>query len=153
MIIRRSLVTICHQISYTTIDCMPHAVHFIPVTHLFCNWKFVPLNFSLLYHFFSTPISFGSHIHICSLNLWVSFCLVIFIHLFSFLDSVCEWNHMVFVFPCLTSFTWLSNFWVYPCHQKQQDFFLSFFWLSNIQLYILIHIYIKSLCICISMDT
>ena len=26
----------------TVTDYIPHTVHFIPVTHLFCNWKFVP---------------------------------------------------------------------------------------------------------------
>ena len=27
-------------------DYIPHTENFIPVTHLFCNWKFAPLNFS-----------------------------------------------------------------------------------------------------------
>ena len=40
-----SLVTICHiQRYYIITDCLPHTVHFIPMTHLFCNWKSVPLN-------------------------------------------------------------------------------------------------------------
>lgn len=29
---------------YIITDYIPHTIHFIPVTHLFCNWKFVHLN-------------------------------------------------------------------------------------------------------------
>ena len=30
--------------------CFPHAVHFIFMTDLFCNWNFVPLNLPHLFH-------------------------------------------------------------------------------------------------------
>ena len=34
-----------HQQSYyNIIEYNPQTVHFIPVTHLFCNWNFAPLN-------------------------------------------------------------------------------------------------------------
>ena len=33
----------------TTVDCIPHSVRLILVTHLFCNWKFIPLNLSYLF--------------------------------------------------------------------------------------------------------
>ena len=37
-----SLVTICHHTKMLHNHFyIPHAVHFIPVTHLSCNWKFV----------------------------------------------------------------------------------------------------------------
>ena len=36
------------------IDYIPHTVHFIPVAHLFWDWKFVPLN--LPYLFFPPPL-------------------------------------------------------------------------------------------------
>ena len=35
---------------YIAIDYIVHTVYFIPVTHLFCNWKFIPLNFLHLFH-------------------------------------------------------------------------------------------------------
>ena len=44
--IREARIT---QRYYTIINCIPHTVHFITVTHLFCNWKFVPLNIPPLF--------------------------------------------------------------------------------------------------------
>ena len=37
---------ICYhkKILHCFIDYVPHTVHFIAVTHLFCNLRFVPLN-------------------------------------------------------------------------------------------------------------
>ena len=40
---------------YITINSVPHTVHLIPVLHLFCNWKFVPLN---LPHIFLSSLRF-----------------------------------------------------------------------------------------------
>ena len=40
---------------YITINSVPHTVHLIPVLHLFCNWKFVPLN---LPHIFISSLRF-----------------------------------------------------------------------------------------------
>ena len=42
-------------ITYSTIDCIPYAVPFIPVTYTFHNWKPVPP--TLLYPFVPTPYS------------------------------------------------------------------------------------------------
>ena len=46
-----SLVTICHhtKILHYFWLYIPHTVHFIPMTHLLCNWKFVPLNLCHLF--------------------------------------------------------------------------------------------------------
>ena len=38
------------QCYYNTIDSIPYAVPFIPVTYLFYNWKFVPLTPLHLFH-------------------------------------------------------------------------------------------------------
>ena len=56
--------------SFILIECIPHTVHFIPVTHLFCNWKFIPL----ISHFFLSPahLSSGSHLSV-SVTLYVSY--------------------------------------------------------------------------------
>jgi len=39
-----SLITVCHQRHYISIDYIPHIVHFISMTHLHCSWKCVPLS-------------------------------------------------------------------------------------------------------------
>ena len=41
------------QTYFNRIDCIHYAVHYIPVTHLFCNWKFASSNLSHIYHFFA----------------------------------------------------------------------------------------------------
>ena len=52
MITTISLVTICHQTKILHYyDYVPHTVHFIPMTHLFCNWKDVPFNLPHLFGF------------------------------------------------------------------------------------------------------
>ena len=37
---------------YIVTEYISHTVYFIPVTHLFCNWKFVPLSVPHLFLFF-----------------------------------------------------------------------------------------------------
>ena len=39
---------------------------------------------------------------VCTLYLWICFCFVVFIHLLCFLDPIYKWNHMGFVFLCLS---------------------------------------------------
>ena len=46
-----SLVILCHHTRIHSYWLHSHNVYFIPVTHLFCNWKFVPLNFPHLFLF------------------------------------------------------------------------------------------------------
>ena len=48
-----SLVTICHHKDMTLLLSIFPTISFIPVTHLFCNWTFVPLNLPHL--FLSSP--------------------------------------------------------------------------------------------------
>ena len=50
-----SLVTICHYKKTSHNYCVPHAVHFIHITDLFCNGRSVPLNLPHL--FLSRPLS------------------------------------------------------------------------------------------------
>ena len=51
------------------IDCIPHTVHFISVTHLFCKWKFVPLNLPQLS--FSQPLPFWQQCVFCIYDCFV----------------------------------------------------------------------------------
>ena len=75
---RLSLVTICRQRYYIIIDYIPHTVHFIPVTHLLCSWKFVPLNRP--HPFLSSP-----HPSLATTCLFsVSITLFLFCYVYSF---------------------------------------------------------------------
>ena len=38
-----NLVTVTTQKYYVTSDYISYSICYIPVSHLFCNWKFVPL--------------------------------------------------------------------------------------------------------------
>lgn len=95
-----SPVTTCQN--YYNIDCISHAVHYIHMTYLSYNCMFVPPK--LLYLFLPPPnpsplweptVGF--------LYLGVCFCFVLIVHLFCFLDSICNWNNIVFVFLWLLS--------------------------------------------------
>ena len=68
------------------------------MTHLFCSWEFVPINFSHLFH--SSPYTLFLAITCLlsvSMNLFL-FCYVSSFDFFFFLDSMYKQNHMVFVF-------------------------------------------------------
>ena len=43
---------ICHHTKILVIDCVPDAVHFMLMMHLFCTWKYASLN---LPHLFLPP--------------------------------------------------------------------------------------------------
>ena len=65
---------------------VPHTVHSIPGTHLFCHRKSVPSN---LAHVFvspspPTPATPGCIHGVCSLYPWLGFCFALFVHLFCF---------------------------------------------------------------------
>ena len=84
MIATINLLSVIIQIYYIFIDYIPHTVYFIPMTHLFCNWKFVPLNLPHL--FLSSPHLFPLwKPPVCSLYIWL--CFVMSLHLFCYLDS------------------------------------------------------------------
>ena len=82
---------------HTIIDYIPYILHFISVTCLFCNLKFIPLN--LPYLFLLTP-------HLATTSLFsASMTLFFFDYIcsFCFLDSAYKWNHIVLVFVwCLS---------------------------------------------------
>ena len=44
------------------IDYTPHTVYFIPRTHLFCDWMFLPYNFPHLFSFLFLPLPLGNHL-------------------------------------------------------------------------------------------
>ena len=110
---------------YVIIYCISNIVHFISVTHLFCNWKFVSPNL---------PQLFLSSLHpqllwqppVCSLYLWLCLCLVMLLHLFK-----PKWNHTYkFTFLCYLSvlFHLALCFQVHPSCHKWQDFILYYGW-------------------------
>ena len=44
MRIKSSAPKVGDYVDYTVIDDTPHTIHCISMTHLFCNWRFVPIN-------------------------------------------------------------------------------------------------------------
>ena len=57
LITATSLVTICHHARiYKVINYILLTLYFMPVTHLFCSWKFAPLN--LPYPFPPSPLTY-----------------------------------------------------------------------------------------------
>ena len=96
-----SLVSICHWSYHSVTDYILYAVHDIPKTYLFSNWKLVPpLN---LFH--PTPLATTS-LSSVSLRLFLFCC----IYWFCFLDSTYKWNHAIFVFLCLACYFFLFLF-------------------------------------------
>ena len=49
MITMVSLTVMCHHTKIIITDCIPYPISFIPVTHLLCSGKFVPLNLPNLF--------------------------------------------------------------------------------------------------------
>ena len=118
------------------IDYIPHTVHFITMTHLFCNWNFIPLN--LPYLFFSSPNPIPLEITcLFSASITISVLLHLFI-CFVFLNSPYKWNHTVFVFVWLYSLSIMPSRSIHVVTNGKISFFS---WLSNIPLWI----YVSSL--------
>ena len=67
-------------IYYLIIDCIPHTVYFVPMIHLFCNWKSLPLNLPYLLFSFPHPLTLGNHLLVLcisdSVSLWLFICSV-----------------------------------------------------------------------------
>ena len=105
------------------INSIPHPVHFIPVTHLSCNWKLrssqspSPISLIPCHPSLWQP-------QVCVLYLWVHFWVF-----FVFLDSTCKWNHTVFVFLSLTYFTWHNALEFHPYCPKWQENLLFYGWI------------------------
>ena len=81
-------------------------VHFIFMTHLFCHWKFIPLNLPHLFFFLPLlPLTLENMFVLC---LYILLCWFFF-----FLDSTCKWRnvnaHTVLVFFWLISLSTLPS--------------------------------------------
>ena len=89
-------VVICRLYSKFTIKCWLDSLccKYMHVAYLLYTQYLVPLNLLLL----SCPSLCLQRPGVCSLDLWVCFHFVIFLHLFYFLDSTYKWSHTVFVF-------------------------------------------------------
>ena len=80
-----------------------HAVHYIPITYLFYDWEFVPLNPFHLFHPYLNPSPLCQP-SISFLYLWVSFPLLFWLYsLVCLLDPPYKWYHTVLVFFRLIS--------------------------------------------------
>ena len=112
MITTVSLVIICHcpKISH---NYWLYSLHcFIPMTHLFCNWEFVPPNLPHLFLSSPYPPPLGNQL-LVSLYVYLCFCLF---KLFFFLGSIClslsDLFHLAYALK------------IHPCCCKWQDFLL-----------------------------
>ena len=79
----RLVLFVTIQSYYIIIDGISHIAQFIPVTHLFCNWKFVHINLPHLFLNFAYlhyPLAITSY----SSNLLLCFYFVMFVHLLCF---------------------------------------------------------------------
>ena len=122
MIARISLVTICHhtELLHNYWWYTPHRV-LHSHNNLFIAGSLylsIFLTASLLPPL--TPSLW--QLPLCSLKLWLHFCLVMFVHLFCFLDSTHKWNHTVFVF------SWLFINTPKPIHVATSNKFSFFFY-------------------------
>ena len=125
MIITESLVTICH---HTKMLHNPHAVHFIPVTHLSCNWKFVSSPSPSPISFFPSCPSPLATTYLFSVFMTVSILLCSFI---CFFDSTYKWNpHISEIWLISLTIILSRSIWVVP----NDKIAFIFEWLSNIQL-------------------
>ena len=76
---------------------------------------------------------------ICTLNLWLCFCLVMFVDLLCFLSSTYKLNHMVFVFLSLISISIILSKSIHVVTNGN----ISFFFMTNILLYIYVCVYVS----------
>ena len=90
-----SLSSVNTQRYYIIIDCIPHTVHFKAMSHLFCNWKFLPQS--------PTPVS---HLPWPFLLCFFSISMTLF--LFSY---VCPF--VLFKIPYITEIIWYLSFSVW----------------------------------------
>ena len=89
---------------------------------LFCNYH--PVLNSLTFSLISRPLT-----HLATIKMFsVSMSSLLFLLFVYCLDFTYEWNHMVFVFLCLTYFTQHNTLSVHPCHCRWQDFILFYGW-------------------------
>ena len=122
---------------YSVDNCSCHAIHYMSGAYLFYIWKFV--TFDLFQPFCppSPPPIPGNHQYILYIY-ELGFCF----HFFRFHI----WDHMVFVFLCLTYSTWHHALKVPPCCWKWQKFFLLCGWILLHCVYIphfLYHLFIN----------
>ena len=114
-----------------------HTMHFLPVTHLFCNWNFIPL--SLSHMFFSSPHSPSPLATACLFSVYVILYLF-YLHLFwlFILDFTYKWSHNI----CLS--VWLISLSIIPftsIHVISNGKISFFLWLSNYSIVYIPHLY------------
>ena len=162
MITTVSLVMICLRKRHcVVIDCLPHTLRFIPVSHLFCNGKFVHLNPS--HWLLSSPYT-RSLATTCLFSVSTSLFLLCYVYPFvrfhTWVKSCCNFVspsdlvHLVYgVRRSWTRLKWLSSsssssiipsITVHPCCcHIWQDFLL---FMTNILFCVCVY---TSVCVCI----
>ena len=94
----------------TVIDYIPHTVRFIPMTHLFCNWKLVPLKSPSPISFLSPPLPL------------VTTCLVLCIYNSVSVMFVFKISHISEIIQYFSFLADISQSLIPSCCWKWQDF-------------------------------
>ena len=92
-----------------------------PVLHLTSPWLYCNCQFVFLNLFHPAP---NAHPQSCLSSVSIESVSVLFVHLFC-LDSTYKWNHMVFVFLCLTSLSIIHSRYI---HVVANCDFIVFLW-------------------------
>ena len=105
MITILSLVTICHHTKvlhcyWLSSPCCLY-ISFLWLIYFVTGSLYLLVSLTYFTHL-PTPLPTGNHLFVLCIYDFVSVLLCLF---FCFLDSTYKWNHVVFVFLCLTYFT------------------------------------------------
>ena len=93
----------------------------LPVTHLFCNWMFVPFHFPDL--FYSSSKFCFWQLSVCLLCLWRFILCCVFG--FIFLNSTHNWNYVVIVFVWLILFSIMPSSSIYIVSNVKISYFMA----------------------------
>ena len=122
----KSLITICHQSSHNMINCIPYAVHHMPMIYWFYNWTFVSLlePFAL---FHPSPLSFPpaatSLFSVACESVLFYICSIVLLYRVHISEIIQYWPfsvwHFIYIIPSrsfhvvtngkISFFLWLSN--------------------------------------------
>ena len=100
---------------------IPYALWDIPMAYLFCNWRFIPLNFL---HLFCPSLSNHSFV------LWVYDS--VFLFYFIFLDSTYKWVHTIYILFCLISLSIMPSSSMHIVHCLCLDICLILFFFESL---------------------
>ena len=128
---------------YDINDYIPYSVHYISMT--FTNFVTRSLYFLMFLTYFNYPsVLLPSGNDQFVLCIYMFACFAVFVHLFCFSDSMYKWNHTVFFFTWLISFSIIASRSIHFVTDGR----ISFFYMAELfsVIYICVCVYV---CMCI----